>query len=171
MKFNAGKAIFSDRYTTVLTAAVPLLIIFILFAYISINKQQKVNKILTDQLKEIQTMQREFLYIKDRVESKEKKVGLVKATGIVSTVEQMLDSMGLKAKVIKPLDKKKIKEFTEEDAELIIEGIDLNAIVNLFYKLENSPYSVKIKNADMKTTFENPNKFILNITLSLITHA
>jgi len=171
VKLNTGRAIFSDRYTIVLTIAVLLLIIFILFIYISINKQQKANKMLTEQLREITTMQKEFLYIKDRVVSREKKVGIVKTTGIVSATEQMLDTLGLKAKIIKPLEKKKIKEFTVEDAELLIEETDLNAIVNLLYKLENSPLPLKIKNVDMKTTFENPNKFILNITLSLVTRA
>jgi len=60
------------------------------------------------------------------------------------------------------------KEFTEEDAELEIEGINLNQIVNLLYRIENSPFPLKVKNTVMKTAFENQNVFILNITASLI---
>ncbi|MEK7308645.1 MAG: hypothetical protein AAB089_06215, partial [Nitrospirota bacterium] len=83
-------------------------------------------------------------------------------------LEQMLNSMGLKAKVIKPLEKKQVREFTEEDAEIEIENIDLNNIINLLYKIENSPVPMKIKTANIKTSFENPNVFILSLTASLI---
>lgn len=109
-----------------------------------------------------------MIQIKDIAESKERKIGLTKITGAFPALQQLLDSLELKAKAIKPLEKKKIKEFTEEDAELEIEGINLNQIVNLLYRIENSPFPLKVKNAAMKTAFENQNVFILNITASLI---
>ena len=168
MKFNTDKIIFSDKYTIITAALVILAAIFTITAYISINHLEKENKKLTGHLSEIQGLQKELIQIKDIAESKERKIGLTKITGVVPALQQLLDSLGLKAKAIKPLEKKKIKEFTEEDAELEIEGINLNQIVNLLYRIENSPFPLKVKNAAMKTAFENQNVFILNITASLI---
>ncbi len=168
MKFSTGKIILSDRATLIIATAVIVIAAFTLTTYISIKSFERKNKTLTGQLNEMQMLQKDLIHIKDIVDSKERKIGLTKVTGVVPALQQLLDSLGLKAKVIKPLDKKKIKEFTEEDAELEIEGIDLNGIVNLIYKIENSPVSLKVKNAAIKTTFENQNVFVLSITASLI---
>ncbi len=136
--------------------------------FISSSNLKRENRKLKNQLHEIKTFTEEIIYIKDSVESREKKIGLTEVSGVVSVLEQMLSSLGLEAKVIKPLEKKRIKEYSEENAELQIEDIDLNKIVNLFYEIENSPVPVKIKNVIMKTTFENPDIFILSLTASLI---
>lgn len=168
MKFSTGKLIFSDRSALIIAAAVIVIAAFTLTTYVSIKGFERKNKTLTVQLNEMQALQKDLFHIKDIVDSKERNIGLTKVTGVVPALQQLLDSLGLKAKVIKPLGKKKIKEFTEEDAELAIEGIDLNQIVNLLYRIENSPFPLKVKNAAMKTAFENQNVFILNITASLI---
>ncbi len=117
---------------------------------------------------EIQAFAGDVIEIKSFVESKEKKIGLRKSSGVVSTLEQVLKNIGLKAKKIKPLNKKKVDVFTEDNAELEIENTDLNSIVNLLYKIENSRVPLKIKTAAIKTTFENPDKFILKLTVSLL---
>ncbi len=168
MKLMISKIIFSDRYTLITVTAAILIAIFTFITFISANKVERGNGKLKNQLTEMQMLREELIHIKDIVESKEKKIGLTEVSGVVSALEQMLNSLGLEAKVIKPLEKKRIKEFKEEDAELQIENIDLNKIVNLLYRIENSPVPIKIKNATIKTTFENPNIFILNLTASLI---
>jgi hypothetical protein len=168
MKSNIVQIILSDKYTLVVTGASIILTIFLLISYISINSLERKNKNLSTQLSEVQTLQDEAIQIKDLVESKERKIGLVKTTGVVSTLEPMLGSLGLKAKVLKPLEKMKINDFTEEGAELEIENIDLNKIVNLLYKMEHSSVPLKIKSSDIKTTFENPNMFVFHLTTALI---
>jgi len=106
--------------------------------------------------------------IKAIVESKESKMGLKKTSGIVSALEQILKTHGLEAKVIKPTGKTKIDEFTEDNAELEIESTDLNSIVNLLYKIDVSPVPLKIKTASVRSTFEDPDKFTLKLTVSLM---
>jgi hypothetical protein len=168
MKIMISKIIFSDRYTLIIVIATILIAIFTFITFISVNNFERKNEELKEQLKEMQILKDELIYIKDIVESREKKIGLTEVSGVVSALEQTLSSIGLKAKVIRPLEKKRVKEFIEEDAELQIENINLNKIVNLLYRIENSPVPIKIKNTTIKTTFENPNKFILNLTASLI---
>ena len=168
MKFSIGKLILSDRPALIIASAVIITAAFMLTTFISFKSYERKNKTLREQLGEMQVLQKDLFRIKGFVDSKEKKIGLTNVTGIVPALQQLLDSMGLKAKIIKPLGKKKIKEFTEEDAEMEIDGTDLNALVNLLYKMDNSPVPLKIKNAAIKTTFENQNIFVINITASLL---
>ncbi len=168
MKIVVGKIILSDKYIFIPAVIAVLVAIFIMITLISAGNLEKKNKKLKGQLQEMLTQREELIDIRNIVESKEKKIGLTKVSGIVPTMEQILNSIGLTAKTIRPLEKNKIKEFTEENAELEVEDIDLNKIVNLFYKFENSPVPIKIKSVHMKTTFENQNKFTLNMTASLI---
>ncbi len=168
MKPLISKIIFSDRYTLTIVTAAILIAIFTVITSISVNNFERKNEDLKSQLKEMQMFREELIHIKDIVKLKEKKIGLTKVSSIVSALEQTLTSLGLEAKVIKPLEKKRIKGFTEEDAELQIENIDLNKVVNLLYKIENSSVPIKIESFTIKTTFENPDIFILNLTASLI---
>lgn len=162
------KVIFSDRYQQIILAAAFLIMILSFVALVSVNSLKNENKDLKNRLRDMQMMQEEIIHIKDIVGSKEKKIGLTRVNGVVSALEQILNSIGLQAKVIKPLEKIRNGEFTEEGSDLEIENIDLNRIVNLLYKIENSPVPLKTKNTVIKTTFENPDMFTLNLTVSLI---
>ncbi len=162
------KLIFMDRGILVLSSILILALFFTIASSIYVNKYESENKILKNRLDEIQAFAGDVIEIKNFVESKEKKIGLRKSSGVVSTLEQVLKNIGLKAKKIKPLNKKKVDVFTEDNAELEIENTDLNSIVNLLYKIENSRIPLKIKTAAIKTTFENPDKFILKLTVSLL---
>lgn len=168
MKIMINKVILSDRYILIILTGIVLAAVFAFITFVSTNSLERKNEKLRKQFKELQTLKEELVNIKYIVDSKEKKIGLTDVKSVVSALEQTLNSLGLEAKVIKSLGKKKIKEFTEEDAELEIEKIDLNKIVNLLYKIENSPVPMKIKTTTIRTTFENPDIFVLNMTASLI---
>ncbi len=170
MKIMINKIILSDRYILIILTAIVLAAVFAFITFVSANNLERKNDKLRKQFKELQALKEELINIKYIVDSKEKKIGLTDVKSVVSALEQTLNSLGLEAKVIKSLGKKKIKEFTEEDAELEIENIDLNKIVNLLYKIENSPVPMKIKTTTIRTTFENPDIFVLNMTASLISN-
>ncbi len=171
MRTMIKEILFPDRKSFLLMSAVILVTLFTIIISIYANSIDRKNNTLKAQLAEIESLSGKLIRIRNIAESKEKKIGLTKVTGVVSALEQILNSIGLKAKVIKPLGKKRIKKFIEEDAELEIQDIDLNSIVNLLYKIDNSPVPMKIKNAAIKTTFENPDIFILKLTASLISRA
>lgn len=162
------KVLFFDKTISVLTVLSLIAIVTIIVTSIYANDTKASNNSLRRQLKEINSLASGVVDIKGFVESKEKKIGLRKTKGVVSTMQQTLKSLGLKAKTIKPLDKKKVYEYLEENAELEIDGADLNHIVNLLYKIESSPVPIKIKSISMKTSFEDPDKFTIKIMLALI---
>lgn len=162
------KAVFLDRTILILSAILVLTLVMAITSSMYVRKIKDENRSLNIRFNEIRTLTVDAVRMKRIVESKEKKIGLRKTRGVVSTLEQVLKNLGLRAKIIKPLKKQKVNIFTEDNAELEIQDTDLNSIVNLLYKIENSPVPMKIKNASIKTTFDNPDKFILKLTVSLL---
>ncbi len=163
------KVLFFDKTISVLTVLSVLIIIAIIVTSIYANETKSRNKALRGQLSEINALASGVVGTKGFVDSKEKKIGMRETKGIVSTLQQTLTSLDLKAKTLKPLDKKKVLEYLEENAELEIESTDLNHIVNLLYNIESSPLPIKIKSTSIKTSFEDPDKFTLKMMLALIT--
>jgi hypothetical protein len=160
--------LFSDRISIFLTAAVLAVICLTVAVALSAREYTEKNNSLRTQLESIRSLSNGVFHVKRIVDAQEKKIGLTDSTGAVSVTEQMLRELGLRADVLKPSEKKSVSGYTEEDVELEITGLDLNSIVNLLYRLENTPRPVKIKTAFMKTSFDDPDKFNLKLTASVI---
>jgi len=158
----------SDRISLLLITSILALTIFTITMSIIIGDKEKKNRLLKNKLTEINSLSEGLLQIKSIVRSKEKKIGLTNSSGVVSTIEQILKKLGIEASVIKPLEKRHVKEFVEQDVALEIKDIDLNSIVNLLYRVENAPQPIKIKSTLIQTSFENPDIFTLKLTASLI---
>ena len=158
----------SDRISLLLITSIMAVTIFIITMSIIVGDKEKKNKSLKNQLTEINSLSEGLLQIKSIVSSKEKKIGLTNSSGVVSSLEQILKQLGIEASVIKPLEKRHVNEFVEQDVELEIKDIDLNSIVNFIYRIENAPQPIKIKSTLIKTSFENPDRFMLKLTASLI---
>lgn len=168
MKKLSGKILFHNKAILVLSFAITLAVILTVMSVIYAQNYESKNRRLKTSLSGIQSLSKDIVQIKAVVESKEKKIALKQSAGVVSTLENILKTLGLEAQVIKPLGKSKINEFTEDNAELEIQGADLNSIVNLLYIIDISPAPMKIKAAAIKTTFEDPDKFIFKLTISLM---
>jgi hypothetical protein len=168
MKPLTRNILFYDKTILVLSFAILLTVILTVMSVIYAGNYEGKNTELKNRLSEMRSLSRDVVQIKAVVESKEIKIGLKKSAGIVSTLEQLLKTHGLEAQVIKPLGKTKIDEFTEDNAELEIVNADLNSIVNLLYKIDISPVPLKIKSASVKSSFEDPDKFTLKLTVSLM---
>lgn len=158
----------SDKRSIILLSAIVIVIIITMTVSINSRDARKRNDSMKSQLTELESLGTSLIDIKELVNAKEKKIGMTKESGVVSRLESLLKTIGLEARVLKPMQVKRMNEFIEEDAELEIQNIDLNSIVNLIYYINNSPAPMKIKNASIKSTFEDPDKFILKLTASLI---
>jgi hypothetical protein len=163
------KVLYFDKVISAMAVLSLAMIVAIIITSVYANETKAGNDTLMRQLKEIRSLAGGVTDIKDFVESRERKIGQGKTGGVVSTMQQTLESLDMKAKTLKPLDNRKVLEYLEENVELEIDGTDLNHIVNMLYKIESSPVPIKIKNASMKTSFEDPDKFNIKIILALIT--
>ena len=162
------KILFFDKPLLVLLFAILTALILTAISFIYAGTYESKNTQLKTDLLNIRSVAGDVITLKAIVQSKEKKTERKNTSGIVSTLEQILKTLGLEARAIKPLGKTKVNEFTEDNAELELQGTDLNSIVNLLYKIDISPVPLKIKNTSLKATFEDPDKFILKLTVSLM---
>ena len=162
------KTLSSDKTTMAVIIAFIVSIVLNITLFIQADSTKQITETLKPEISEMQELADEALRIKRIVTSKEKKTATRKVSGIVPTLEKILNELRLKAKGLKPLDKKKKSGFTEESAELEIESAGLNTIVNLLYRLENSPAPLKIISSSMKTTFEDSDKFTLKLRVALL---
>ena len=157
-----------DRRSIILLSAIAVVIIFTITVSINSRDARKKNEGLQNQLIELESLETGLIEMKGLVNAKERKIGLTKESGVVSRLENILKAIGLEARALKPMQEKKINEFIEEDAELEIQNIDLNGIVNLLYQINSATAPMKVKNISIKNTFEDNDKFILKLTASLI---
>jgi hypothetical protein len=109
----------------------------------------------------------EYLALSRRVTSLEKKRGLTKVQGIVEAVERTVKPLGLRdsVKSIKPV---RAEATHEERAEVLIQGVSMNEMVNLLYAVERAPMLLRVRKAEMRTSFENPEQFTVTLMVSLM---
>ena len=169
MNWKTIKILFWNRTLLVLAAAILTVIIFTVTSFVYTGNVREKNSRLEAQLSRLLAESGEIIRLNANVTSKEKKAATRKAGGVVSTLEQILKGLGLEAMAIKPLGKKKVDEFTEENAELEIKETDLNHAVHLLYQIDTASVPMKIKSTSIKTSFEDPDKFILKLTVSRLT--
>ena len=84
-------------------AASILIAVIIFITFISAGALSRDNENITAQLEEMKVLSEEIVNMRNVVNSREKKIGLTKESGVVSSLEQIFKSLGVKAKVIKPL--------------------------------------------------------------------
>lgn len=162
------KMFFLNRSALVMLSLIVLSLILILVTSVLTRGIQGRNKSLLAQIGQMQDLAGSINEIKGLVESRENKIRAHSGAGIVTTMEKMLESLGMKAKTIKPSEKRRIDEYSGENAEVEIDGTDLNRIVNLLYKIDSSPAPLKIQGTSIRSSFENPDRFVLKLTVSLL---
>lgn len=168
MNRNALNIFLSDRTLMVLVSAILIIGISTAASFIYAGSIRVDNSRLETQLSRMITDSAEIIRLNAEVRAKEKKAATGRSAAAVSVLEQILKELGIEARAIRPLGKNKINGFTEENTELEIKGTDLNRAVNLLYRITNSGVPMKIKSSSIKTTFEDPDKFIIKLTVSRI---
>ena len=156
----------NKRFISVLSVFI-VFIIIISLAIRLLSSEKRELKLLREQQKEMIIVKDEFLSLKQRIDAVESKKNLSNVQGIIQAVDEVFLSIGLKdrVKTVKSTGRREIKDGFEEEAELQIEKVSMNEMVNIFHKIENAPMVLTIKKAAIKKSFENPE--LLNITLTL----
>lgn len=121
---------------------------------------------------EFSLLSAEYRSLKEQVGSIEQKRLLAKTSGIAQVLDDMFLSLGVKEKMksIKGLGGREIEgQMHEETAEFQMEKVDLNELVNIFYKLENAPLLLSIQKVSIRKSFERPDLLDVTGTVSLFT--
>ncbi len=123
-------------------------------------------------LTELTSLGKEYRSIKERVDAIQKKSSLTRVNGITASLDSLITALGMKSKLktVKSIGSRDLKEtLTEEKAEILLEGITMNEMVNLFAEINTAPVMLSVKKAHMRKTFESPEHLNVSITIALYT--
>ena len=148
--------------------ATPVIIAIIMFR-VYLSSKDELNS-LKQQQKEMQALKSEFQALKGIVDSADAKKSLSRVQGIIQAVDELSISLGMKAKVksVKALGARDIRYAIAEDADVLVERVTMNEMVNMLYKIENAPMALSLKRVNIRTAFEDPALLNISMTLSLI---
>ena len=147
-----------------------VLISFLILAALGIkmlSSQTKELHQLQEQRKEMALLRDEFLLLQQKIQTVEKRKNLTNIQGVLQAVDEVFSSVGLKDKVktVKNTGKRETKDGIEEEADVSVEKVTMNEMLNIFYRIDHAPMILSIKKVTVKQSFENPE--LLNITLML----
>ena len=156
----------SDKRLLIAASAVIILAVSALLVNASLSLK-KEGSALRSQKEEILLLREDFLELRKNVNAIEGKKSLIKVEGIIPAIDEIFRSTGLtqKVKSVKPAATIDKKHAIEEEADVEVEKVSMNELVNILYRLENAPMVLLIKKARLKTSFEDPS--LLNITMTI----
>jgi general secretion pathway protein M len=139
--------------------------VLLLFNLLSSERKKLI--LLKEQRKEMMILSNEFMSLRQRLQAVEGKKDISNVQGIIQAVDEIFSSLGLrdKVKTVKPAGKKETKDGFEEEADVFIEKVSMNQMLNIFHRIENAPIILTVERATIKKSFENPE--LLNVTLVL----
>ncbi len=156
----------TDRKTIVIAGIALLFICCAVLFEISLTLKRQNNSLRSRQ-KEMLILSQEYSGVKNVVSAAEARKSLTKVEGIVQAVDEIFKSMGLQQKVksVRSAGMKEKKYASEEEADVSVEKVTMNELVNILYRMENAPMILSVRRTSIKTSFENPS--LLNITMTI----
>jgi hypothetical protein len=139
-----------------------------------IMERSSVNELgrMKSRLAEMSALGVEYSALSDQVGVVEQKSGLSKVSGVANAMEDIASSIGLKEKLkaVRGIGTRDVGgSMTEESAEVQMEKMTLNEIVNMFYRIGDAPMILSVKRAAVKKSFENPELLNVTMTVALFT--
>lgn len=159
------------RRMTLISIAL-FLYILIIPAFIMERSAKKELDTLKSKRNELSSLTSEFRSLKEQVDVIEQRSTLTQISGIANALDSILSSLGIKGKMksVKAVGSREIKgSMTEESAEVRLEKVTLNELVNIFYKIGDAPMILSVKRATIKKSFENPELLDVTMTIALFT--
>jgi hypothetical protein len=157
------------RKLLISAAAGIILVVSVLLVNASLSLK-KEGSTLRAQKEEILLLREDFLELRDKIGSVEGKKSLTKVEGIVQAIDEVFKSTGQNQKVksVKPTATRDKKYAMEEEADIEVEKVSMNEMLNILYKIENAPMVLLIKKARLKTSFEDPSLLNMTMTIGLV---
>jgi hypothetical protein len=148
------------------------LFLIIIPALVMERSAGKERDMLKTKQKELIALGREYKLMKESVDLVERKSTVAQVRGIANAVDMLSSSVGMKGKIksVKVTGTREIQgSMSEETAEVLMEKVTMNELVNVSYRVQEAPMILSVKRAIIKKTFENPELLDITMTVSLFT--
>jgi uncharacterized protein YoxC len=161
------RAFWNNRRLGAFALILIILTIFLIYAVHLLSSERKELKLLREERKEMLSLKHEFTTLSHRINALEMKKDISHVSGIMEATDDVFSSLGLKDKMktVKSLGAREVNEGLKEEADIYIEKVTMNEMVNIFYTIEHSPMVLTVEKATIKKSFEDPE--LLNISLTL----
>ena len=86
------------------------------------------------------------------------------------SLAKIIEDIGIKGKSVKivPVKGEDRTGFSEDAADVRIDGLTLNEAVNLLYRIEKGSRPLVVKKCNLKTRFDDPSRCDLSMILALL---
>lgn len=86
------------------------------------------------------------------------------------TPAKLVEEIGIRGKGIKvtPLKGEERSGGIEDAADVRIDGLTANEVINLVYRLEKGSRPVTLKKANLRVRFDDPSRFDLALVIALL---
>jgi general secretion pathway protein M len=164
-----GESSRERRLSIILFAAIGTLIVLLGPLLVAEKASRKEAESLRARLKELSALGADYKSLKDRIDAVEQQKSVTKVEGIPQAVDEVASSVGLKKKVsgVRAIGSQEIAGGREESADVQMEKLTMNELVNILYAIENAPVMLSLRRIAIKKTFENPELLNVTVTLSL----
>ena len=161
------KALWTNRKLSAFALVLVLFIIFLTYAAHLLSTEKKALQLLKEQRTEMLSLKQDFTTLSHRINALEMKKDISHVSGIMEAIDDVFSSLGLKDKMktVKSSGTREVNEGFEEEADIYIEKVTMNEMVNILYTIEHSPMVLTVEKATIKKSFEDPE--LLNISLTL----
>jgi hypothetical protein len=146
-----------------------LLVVAVFVLQASVNNAQKRLALMKSVHSEMSGNKAELISMSEETKALKARAAEGKNRNFVSEMEKTVSEFGLSKglKKINFVTHRQDGQFSADDYELKIEGVDINTAVNFIFRISNAGVLVKVKKCSLAVSFENPS--LLNISL-LVSH-
>ncbi|KJU84597.1 conserved hypothetical protein, membrane or secreted [Candidatus Magnetobacterium bavaricum] len=147
-----------------------LMLLLLIIAINVLRQKTSALKRTEENLTQYNALLSEYEQLRDEQGVLRRRVGV---GGLLQGIEAIMSSLGLKDKRsnIALEAQRSFMEFREENAELKINGVNLNELVNILYKMEHDSPGLFIRRLNMKKGFADPTRFDVAVGVSYVSEA
>lgn len=159
--------IFKDKRKMYLVSVLALFLLLAVLGMQKLSSQTKELQRLREQRREMAMLKDEFVSLQQKIQTVESRKKLANVQGVLQAVDEVFSSLSLKEKVktIKSTGRRETKDGIEEEADVSVEKVTMNEMLNILHRIEHAPMILTVRKVAIKQSFENPE--LLNITLML----
>ncbi|MDH7500355.1 MAG: hypothetical protein QHH30_08225, partial [candidate division NC10 bacterium] len=121
--------------------AVLLLCVLIIPSWILKKNSQRELDSLQRKRTEFRLLSSEYELLRKQIEGVDRRVSLGSSSGVPQAVDDIVSSLGIRQKMrsVRVIGKRRVsEELTEETAEVQVEKLNLNELVNLLYRIKEA---------------------------------
>ena len=140
--------------------------------YLFDKKAEKELSALKVRLNGFYALSNEYNNLKVHISNIENKKSLSKIDSIIHALDEVFLPLGIKGKIksVKNLEERETEgRMNEKNAEVMLEQVSLNELVNIFYKIENVPMLLKINKVSIEKSFAFPELLDISMNIPLFT--